>query len=189
MRTSLSLSLAALALVAITASEADARPRPARRKSNFVANKGFGLGIMLGSPTGLSGKYFLGPSTAIDFGLGGIGCCRGRRGVTAHADFLWHPVSLISDKAVELPLYVGIGGRVYDYEWKHNDHYHDGGALGLRAPLGISFDLNRTPIDIFVELALVADFIYDDSDPNDNFDHDGVYVDIDGAFGVRYYFN
>jgi hypothetical protein len=189
MRTSLRLALAALIAVAAFASAADARPRPTRRKSNFQANKTFGLGIMLGSPTGLSGKYFVGPSTAIDFGIGGIGCCRGRSGVNLHADFLWHPVSLVSAKPFELPLYVGIGGRMFSYEWKHGGHYHDGASVGVRAPIGIAFDFNNVPLDIFIELALVGDFLVDRDDLDDDFDRTGLYVDVEGAVGFRYYFN
>ena len=171
--------------------DADARPRPAgkRRTSNFQANKTFGLGIMLGSPTGLSGKYFTGPATAIDFGVGGIGCCRGRSGIHLHADFLWHPISLVSDPAFELPFYVGVGGRFFNYEWRHNDHYHDGSAVGLRVPFGLAFDFNNVPLDIFVELALVFDFIVDNDDFDDDFHDGGLYVDLDGAIGARYYFN
>ena len=170
--------------------DAEARPRPAgkRKKSNFQANKTFGLGIMLGSPTGLSGKYFTGPATAIDFGVGGIGY-RGREGLHLHADFLWHPLSFVSDPAFELPLYFGIGGRFFNYRWHHGDHTHGGAALGVRAPIGIAFDLNNHPFDIFFELALVMDFLLDDDDFDDDFDDDGVYISIDGAVGFRYYFN
>ncbi|MBK9037000.1 MAG: hypothetical protein IPL61_38075 [Myxococcales bacterium] len=184
------LALAAItfATIATLAPEAGARPRPVHRKSNFQANKTFGLGIMLGSPTGLSGKYFVGPSTAIDFGVGGIGCCRGRSGIHLHGDFLWHPVNLTSTPPFELPLYVGIGGRFFSYEWRHGDHYHDGSALGVRVPLGIAFDFNNVPLDIFVELALVGDFLISRDDLNDNFDRTGLYVDVDGAVGIRYWF-
>jgi len=188
------LVIAALAagLTIGTVADADARPRPAgkTRRSNFEANKTFGLGIMFGSPTGLSGKYFTGPSTAIDFGIGGIGY-RGRSGVHVHADFLWHPLSFVSDPAFELPLYVGIGGRFFNYDWYHSgpDHYHEGAALGVRAPIGIAFDFNNVPIDIFVELALVLDFLVDHDDFDDNFHDDTLYLTIDGAVGFRYYFN
>ena len=188
MRPSLAYTVAAVIAVATLATSAEARPRPTRRHSRFEANKTFGLGIMFGSPTGLSGKYFTGKSTAIDFGLGGIGCCRGRRGVEGHVDVLWHPVVLASPPPFELPLYVGVGGRFYSYEWQHGNHYHDGLAVGVRAPIGLSFDMNRVPLDIFVELALVADFIDDRSDVIDGFDHDGLYLDVDGAVGFRYYF-
>ena len=189
----LAIVLAAAALVAL-APEADARPRPAgRHKSNFQANKTFGLGIMLGAPTGLSGKYFLGPSTAIDFGIGAIGGYGRRDGLHLHADYLWHPLSLVSAEPFELPLYFGIGGRFWSYDYCHDHgggHCHDGGALGVRAPIGIAFDFNNVPLDIFVELALVLDFLYDDHDHfDDGDDFDGFDAEINGAFGIRYYFN
>ena len=38
----------------------------------FEANKTFGLGLELGEPTGLTGKYFLSGTNALDFGLGYI---------------------------------------------------------------------------------------------------------------------
>jgi len=175
-------------------STADARPRPAGRhsRSNFEANKTFGLGIMLGAPTGLSGKYFTGRSTAIDFGLGTIYGYRDRHAFHVHADYLWHPVSLVSSHAFELPLYFGVGGRFlhgnrcYRYDRGVCDYrYNDYTALGVRGPLGLAFDFNNVPIDIFVELAVVLDFVVDRDDRYD----DALYLDIDGAVGFRYYFN
>lgn len=160
--------------------DAAARPRPAGRTSNFSANKTFGLGLMLGAPSGLSGKYYLGPSTAIDFGVGVIRYYRHRRSnVHFHADFLWHPVSLASTRPFELPLYFGIGARLWDFDDEDIDD--DGFGLGVRAPIGIALDFNNVPLDVFFELALVVDlfFNYDD-------DYGG---DINGAVGVRYYFN
>ena len=107
------VALAAVAL-AVTVDTADARPRPVRRQSNFKANKIFGLGLMIGAPTGLSGKYFLTESTALDFGVGGIGYYRGRDGLHLHADHLWHPLSLVSDEAFDQPLTVRatLGDRI-----------------------------------------------------------------------------
>jgi hypothetical protein len=84
-----------LALGVGSADLADARPRPRAGKS-FEANKTFGLGLMLGAPSGLSGKYFLSSDNALDFGVGAIGYYRGRSGLHLHLDYLWHPVSLAS---------------------------------------------------------------------------------------------
>ncbi|MCB9571137.1 MAG: DUF3996 domain-containing protein [Kofleriaceae bacterium] len=195
------LLIVALALGVVTADAwidsgtADARPRPAgrHRKSNFEANKTFGLGLMLGAPTGLSGKYFVGRSNAIDFGIGTIYGYRGRHGLHVHADYLWHPLSLTSAPAFELPLYIGIGGRFYNgdrcYLYANNgkcDYYYNGyTAVGVRAPIGISFDFNNVPIDIFGEIAFVFDFLVDHDSRYDN----GVYFDVNGAIGLRYYFN
>lgn len=188
------VALGVVAADAVIASpEAEARPRPAgkSRKSNFKANKTFGLGIMLGAPTGFSGKYFLSSDTALDFGIGTIYGYRDRRGFHAHIDHLWHPVSLVSAKAFELPLYFGIGGRLlhgnrcYRYDKGFCDYYYrDYTAIGVRGPIGLSFDFNNVPIDIFFELALVLDFLADHDDRYD----DPIYFDVNGAVGVRYYF-
>lgn len=167
------LVLAATAALALAATpEADARPRPRSRK--FEANKTFGLGIMLGAPSGLSGKYFYGRSTAFDFGVGAVRYWRNRDGLHLHFDHLWHPVSLAHDRAFELPLYVGIGARIFDFDG-------GGSAIGLRAPIGIAFDFNNVPLDIFVELALVIDTFVD-------YDGDRYDGDVNGAVGLRYYF-
>jgi hypothetical protein len=188
------VSLLTLAFLAAGVTTAEARPRPAghHHRSNFEANKTFGLGIMLGAPTGLSGKYFVSKDTAIDFGLGTIYGYRDRHAFHLHADFLWHPLSLVSAPAFELPLYLGIGGRFLDGDRCY--HYdrdgfcdlasNDYSAIGVRAPIGISFDLNNAPLDIFVEIAFVLDFVV--SHPDGEGD---LFFDIDGAIGIRYYFN
>jgi hypothetical protein len=169
------LSLAMMLGVTQTAS---ARPRPTGGKK-FVANKTLGLGLMVGAPTGLSGKYFLSADRALDFGIGGIRYYRGRSGLHLHMDYLFHPVSLVSAPEFELPLYVGIGGRLFSFDYGDDDN--DAFALGVRAPIGVSFDLTNVPLDIFFELALVLDFF------NDYYD-DRIGVDLNGALGLRYYF-
>ncbi len=171
------LCAAALALTAAS-DPADARPRPKKGKK-FVANKGLGLGIMLGAPTGFSGKYYYASDKAFDFGVGAIGYYRGRDGLHLHFDHLWHPVSLASSPAFEMPLYLGIGARFWDFD---DRDFGNGSAIGLRGPIGIAFDLNNSPLDIFFELALVLDFYADYCDNCDDID-----VDVNGAIGLRYY--
>lgn len=183
--------IVAVGIVTAGIPAANARPRPAGHHKNFKANKTFGLGIMLGAPTGLSGKYFLSSDTALDFGLGTIYRYRDREGVHAHLGFLWHPFSLASARAFELPLYFGVGGRLlygdrcYRYDRGRCAYYYNNyTALGARGSLGIAFDFNRVPIDIFIEVALVLDFIVDRDDRYD----DALYLDFNGAVGLRYYF-
>ena len=156
---------------------AQGRSRP--HASSFSANKTFGLGIMLGAPTGLSGKYYLSAATAIDFGFGVIEGF-GRDGIHAHADFLWHPAVLATTPPFVLPIYFGVGGRLFSFDRGNpNDNNDDDFALGVRVPGGIMMDFNNVPLDIFFELVFVLDFI-----SSGNAD-----ADINGAIGVRYYFN
>ena len=169
------LVVLALAICGASADPVDARPRVARGRS-FEANKTFGLGVMLGAPTGLSGKYYLGADTALDFGVGFMRYYRGRDGIHLHLDYLWHPVSLASVPAFELPVYFGIGGRFFDFDDDNDEAY----AFGVRAPLGIAFDFNRAPLDLFFELALVLDFFTGY--------REDVGADVNGAIGLRFYF-
>jgi hypothetical protein len=162
-----------------TATTAEARPRPSHA-SRFQANKTFGLGVMLGAPTGLSGKYFLSGSTALDFGVGTIDhYYANRSGLHLHADYLIHPVSLASTAPFELPLYLGLGVRLWDFnDTRYNDRAW---AFGLRAPLGVAFDFNNVPLDLFFEVALVVDFY--------TYYRNDIGTDVNGAIGLRYYFN
>lgn len=131
---------------------------------------------MLGAPTGLAGKYYLSADTAIDFGVGLFRRWRERDGTAFHVDFLWHPAVLINARPFLIPVYFGVGARAFDY---HDDDDRDDLALGVRVPAGIMLDFNRTPVDIFLELAFVFDF-FDDARGRD--------TDLNGAVGLRYYF-
>ena len=100
---------------------------------------GFGLGVILGEPTGICGKLWLGGKTAIDgaaawsFNKGG--------NLHLHSDYLLH--SLYS----ELGFYYGLGVRV---------KLADDRRVGVRFPLGISY-MGNTPLDIFLEAAPLLD--------------------------------
>jgi hypothetical protein len=146
----------------------------------------FGLGIIIGSPTGLSAKYYLseGKGHAIDAALGLA--TLGNHGIHVHVDYLWHPLVLAREESFDLAMYVGLGGRLLDHDRGRDfdDHFH----VGARAPLGLVFDFLRggVPIDVFVEVALVLDFILDDD--NGRGDEDSIDLDLNAGIGARYYF-
>lgn len=147
-----------------------------------AAGGDFGLGLIIGSPTGISGKYYLEKAHAIDFAAGGT--LIGSRGLGVHADYLWHPVVLAREQAFDLALYAGIGGRLLDHNRKNRD---DDLHLGARLPVGVVFDFMKgsIPLDVFVELALVLDYVIDDDEYDD---HDTFDVDLNAGLGARYYF-
>jgi hypothetical protein len=169
------------------------RNRGNRRRGGgkgFQSIKTFGLGLELGEPTGLNGKYFLSDSRALDFGVGYIySHYYYGDGVHLYADHLWHPVSLVSTPSLELPLYIGVGARFWDFEYCERiggDLFCDrGSAFGVRVPIGLSFDFNNVPIDIFVQLVPVIDVLF--GDYYDRFD-DRNHFGIDGSVGFRFWF-
>ncbi len=158
---------------------AEARPRPKRNAKSFEANKGFGLGLQVGVPPGLAGKYYLSQDTALDFAVAFYRYGRDRYddAFHIHMTHLWHPFVLAESQALWVPLYVGVGARILDH--RSDRDFADDLHIGVRAPIGIALDFNNIPLDIFLELALVVDVISDGHG----------YSDVNGALGVRYYFN
>jgi hypothetical protein len=157
------------------------------RMKDFQANKKFGLGLELGEPTGLNGKYFLSESSALDFGIGWIY----RHyyygdGFHIYADYLWHPISLVSARAFELPFYIGAGLRFWNFNYCDQQVCdNDGSAIGIRLPFGIAFDFNNAPLDIFIQLVPVIDFV--NGDYYDRY-RDRTHFGIDLSVGIRYWF-
>ncbi|MCX5747419.1 MAG: hypothetical protein NT062_33560 [Proteobacteria bacterium] len=153
----------------------------------FQANKTFGLGLELGEPTGLTGKYFVSDTGALDFGVGWIySHYYYGDGIHLYGDFLWHPTSLVSADAFELPFYVGIGLRYWDFNYcDRNICTYGGSAVGLRVPIGIAFDFNRVPLDIFAQLVPVIDFVNGDYYARYN---DRAHFGVDLSVGLRYWF-
>lgn len=150
---------------------------------------------MLGEPTGLTAKLYLGGRPfALQFGLGWVDDDGFRDddddGLHIHAEAVWHPAILTRNSTFTMPFYVGVGGRILNDE----DRYDCGGDtcvdddtyIGVRVPFGLLMDFNRTPIDIFFELAVVVDLIELDDDDFDDDDHDRGH--LNGAIGARYYF-
>ncbi len=152
--------------------------------SSFVAkaqSSGFGLGIMLGDPTGISGKLWLSDGErAMDFGVawGVYG-----RYLHLHADYLFHNTSLITVSKGQMAIYYGPGLRVRSWSggryWNRGKwEDYDGSRLGLgvRFPVGLDYMFDDDPFDVFMELVPSLDLA-----PSTTFD-------LDAAIGVRYWF-
>jgi hypothetical protein len=128
-------------------------------------DSGTGIGIIVGEPTGFSAKHWLSNTTAIDGAVAWSFVDGGA--FHLHADYLLHSFHLIRIEEGKLPFYYGIGGRL-----KTSDDVQ----LGVRVPLGLAFIFPTTPIDIFLEVVPILDFI-----PKTDFR-------INAALGARYYF-
>ena len=93
----------------------------------MAQDKGLGLGVLIGEPTGLSAKLWTSDKTAVDAGVawalvqGGF--------IRFHADALVHSYAIDVDKG-RLPVYFGIGGKI---------ELADNLGLGVRVPFGIAY--------------------------------------------------
>jgi len=131
----------------------------------FSQSSGFGAGIMLGEPTGISLKNWISQSNAWD---AGIAWKLGKNDAFhLHADYLWHAYDIINvDKGV-LPLYYGIGIRVLFTDESH---------LGIRGVIGLDYLFEGLPLDVFLELVPIFDLV------------PGTGFSFNGALGIRYFF-
>jgi len=114
--------------------------------NSYSQRQGFGIGIIIGEPTGISMKGWLTSKSAIDAGL--AWSFIDETSFHIHADYIWHSFDLIKTKE-ELPVYYGIGGRI-----KIDDHDT---RIGLRMVGGIEYIFKDAPLDIFFEVAPILD--------------------------------
>ncbi len=126
---------------------------------------GFGLGVILGEPTGFAFKGWMDSKSAIDAGL--AWSFLHETTFHVHVDYLLHTDALT--KRSDMPAYYGIGGRI-------KTGGRGGDRIGVRIVGGLVYYLPESPIDIFVELAPILDFA-----PSTNFQ-------INGGIGARYFF-
>ena len=134
-----------------------------------AGDKGFGLGVILGEPLGLSGKFWLTETIAIDGAA--AWSFAGDEGVQLHSDVLYHKFDLFNVKEGKLPIYFGVGARI-----KFVVDDDDDNIFGIRVPVGINYIFAKAPLDIFFELVPVLDL-----SPNTKFR-------FNGAVGIRYFF-
>ena len=127
--------------------------------------EGIGVGVIVGEPTGLSGKFWMTNSTAIDLGL--AWSFSGENTFHIHGDYLWHNFSLIKVDKGKLPLYFGAGLRA---------RFGTDTQFGVRFPVGLGYLFEQAPVDVFFEIAPIMDLI-----PDTRFD-------FNGAIGARFFF-
>ena len=100
-----------------------------------------GVGVIAGVPSGLSIKYWFNPDLAAD-GAVGLSLLENSYGV--HADLLLHFNEIIKTREINIPLYVGAGGKV---------RIGTSLEVGVRIPLGGTYLFTRDPFDLFLEVA------------------------------------
>jgi hypothetical protein len=161
------------------------------RATEVGYSRKYGLGAVVGDPTGLSGKVWVGQTNAIDLGLGFYGygayrggCFRDRDGRTVcdrrygnstsvHVDYLWES-KLATPGKVQLDWHIGAGGRAF---FLGDPCAFDCWDLGVRAPLGLDLTFNSPSfLEVFVEIAPVF------------YVAPAMFLALEGGLGVRGYF-
>jgi hypothetical protein len=147
-------------------------------QASFAQERGLGLGVILGEPTGFSAKLWTSPVNALDFGLGlSIGGDRigkyngsydGGTRMHFHMDYLWHSFDAIYTD-IRLPVYYGFGGRF-------NSGAGYNSSLAIRGVFGVAWLPREAPFEMFVELVPTLQF----TSP--------AGFGMEAGVGARYYF-
>ena len=134
--------------------------------NSFSQDKGFGAGIILGEPTGISAKYWLNNVNAFDYALGSSFASNGR--IHLHIDYVWHTFDPFPSTETFV-LYYGPGIRVKTREFGNS-------VLGIRGVMGLAWFVKTAPIDVFVEIVPVLNLTPD------------VNMSLNAGLGARFYF-
>ena len=162
----------ALVLAAVIGIAAPAR---ADDSGGRGADKGtFGVGLIVGEPIGVTAKLYLTDDRAVQ---GAVGSAFIGGGLQLHADYVFHPYILQSRDSFVLPVYVGPGVRVIDY---NNGGNNTAWALGVRGVAGMLFDFKNEPLDVFFEIAPVLEYKFSSGA--------GFQLSLNVGVGIRYYF-
>ena len=147
-----------------------------QRSTQYAQPQGnFGLGAVIGEPTGIAWKYRINSVNALD---GAIGFSP-YNAYRVHVDYLWqsHPFD-------EYNLAMHYGAGVAFGSGRTTYYSNNGGVLfrnqevgfGLRGVIGLNYLIKRSPVDLFFELAPLIVLT-----PNST-------SGIDLGFGARVYF-
>lgn len=128
----------------------------------------FGLGVLLGDPTGLSAKLKLSNKNAIDGAL-----AWSSSGLHLHSNYLWDTDNFFKVRDQNFDLYYGIGGRLISL---NSGNYKNQTSIAVRAPIGINYKIKQTQVQLFAEMALNLNLT-----PSSD-------ADLDAGIGLRFYF-
>ena len=136
--------------------------------SAAAEEKRFGLGLIVGEPTGLLANYLLGPDNAIDLAVAWN--VSGNNDTVLHADYLWYKHGFFQAGKATMPLYFGVGGRMVFRDNNSN-------KFGVRVPIGVSYRFaDPRFLELFGEVAPVLDLT------------PSMKLDLNVGIGVRFYF-
>lgn len=132
-----------------------------------AAGGNFGLGVILGEPTGISAKLWMTRTNALQFGV--AWSFSGDTELHVQGDYLMHFFNVIDVDKGRLPLFAGLGGRIRVRDEADN-------KVGLRIPVGLAYHFASAPFDIFGEIVPILDLA-----PDTDFE-------MEGAIGAHFYF-
>ncbi len=136
----------------------------------FTQAKSFGLGAVIGDPTGVSMKMWIDRNHAFDGAF--AWSLNGPNALHIQGDYLIHELSFFHINRFPINLYYGAGARLSSY----SGNKKSGLGIGARAPLGVTYMFPSPDVELFTEIAAVLELV-----PSTD-----VFINI--GIGGRFYF-
>jgi hypothetical protein len=156
----LSLSAAALSVGLLAALAPGAA-----RAQGFAPENGFGIGFVLGKPSGLTASLPIGDARAINAVLGYD--LAGDANLFLQGDYVWIRPGIVPVESGRVSLYYGPGAYA---RLARNP------AIGVRAAVGVDYRFAEAPLQIFLEVGPGVNVLPDTE------------VGVGAGLGLRYYF-
>jgi len=135
--------------------------------SHAIERKFFGLGVVAGDPTGITGKLMIDNKSAIAAAIGWE--TSGDNEFHISSDYLFHLYDLIKIPDGVSPLYFGGGLRYIDREDRDD-------KFGIRIPVGVEYLFMNNTLGAFAEIVPVLDLTPDTE------------LDLEFGLGIRFFF-
>jgi len=131
----------------------------------------FGIGVVIGEPTGVTFKTWMGGDQAID--AAAAWSFVDGTSLHFHMDYLYHKPGPPEMAVPGLLIHFGLGGRL---KVGDDDKHGDGdNRLGIRVPVGLDYLFAKSHLELFFEVAPLLDLA-----PETDFL-------VNGGVGLRYY--
>lgn len=128
-----------------------------------------GIGLTLGSPSGITGRTWLNEENSIDAGVG-WGIVDSSK-FEFYGDYLWNRSDAFQINDVNFDFFFGGGASLRT----HSGQGDNEAVFGPRIPLGVSHSFSNPDLEVFAVFALNVGII----------PHSDVYVDL--HVGARFY--
>jgi len=129
-------------------------PTEEARATEIGSSNPFGLGVALGYPAGISGKYYIGGRKNAIEGVIGSWANHWAGAWYLHGVYLWHPSVLTDQPGFELPWHVGLGGFLADDYYGWGRYWANDVTGGVRGQLGLDLDLKDVRLQFSGDLAM-----------------------------------
>ncbi|MEX2351344.1 MAG: DUF3996 domain-containing protein [Balneolaceae bacterium] len=131
-------------------------------------DRNFGIGVIIGEPTGISLAHWTSNSSSFSAGAAwSLNNNSRAESIQIHLDYLLHNFDIVSVNHGSIPLYIGLGVRM---------RFGENEKTGIRVPLGAAYHFENDPLEIFLEFVPIVDLNPDTG------------VSGNSGIGLRYYF-